>query len=349
MTLGITTKFGSFTMKKILTIGLMMAISVPALAQKSSDIKRLKSQKEKTLKILENSTVHFTQDMSSKFSCFPDYQMPFETLAANVQRNVDLATEATEVTFDLLINGVNNDGLQSKVEAIEKYKALKKKERNRHVRRSIKKIISEKKKQIKDLATLIVRDNEESYKQLLKDTITLGGLINLAMKENASNLSVVNIFKESESLTIADGRSISDIYNQELITLMDSCQTASCVYLVSGDVKQYLQDSMKLNKKIKLISSKAIKAHKAYKLKKIFKKLDEVANSIARRKPIGDITDDCMPAPAPAPVPGDDDTGSGDDGSVYDGSMNDGSIDNGGDDLPVDGEPTGDFLDEDDF
>lgn len=343
MTLGITTKFGSFKMKKLLTIGLMMAISVPALAQKSSDIKRLKSQKEKTLKILENSTVHFTQDMSAKFSCFPDYQMPFETLAANVQRKIDLATEATEVTFDQLIDGVNNDGLQAMVEDLEKYKQLKKKERNRHRRKSIKKIISEKKRQINDMATLIVRDNSDSYKQLLKDTITLGGSINLAMKENASNVSVVNIFKQTESLTNADGRTMSDIYNQELITLMDSCQTASCVYLVSGDVKQYLQDSMKLNKKIKLISRKAIKGLRAYRLNKIFKKLDEVANSIARRKPIGDVADDCMPAPAPAPVPGDD-TGSGDDGS-----MDDGSIDNGGDDLPVNGEPTGDFLDEDDF
>lgn len=330
-------------MKKLLTIGLMMAISVPALAQKSSDIKRLKSQKEKTLKILENSTVHFTQDMSAKFSCFPDYQMPFETLAANVQRKIHLATEATEVTFDQLIDGVNNDGLQAMVEDLEKYKQLKKKERNRHRRKSIKKIISEKKRQINDMATLIVRDNSDSYKQLLKDTITLGGSINLAMKENASNVSVVNIFKQTESLTNADGRTMSDIYNQELITLMDSCQTASCVYLVSGDVKQYLQDSMKLNKKIKLISRKAIKGLRAYRLNKIFKKLDEVANSIARRKPIGDVADDCMPAPAPAPVPGDD-TGSGDDGS-----MDDGSIDNGGDDLPVNGEPTGDFLDEDDF
>lgn len=330
-------------MKKLLTIGLMMVISVPALAQKSSDIKRLKSQKEKTLKILENSTVHFTQDMSAKFSCFPDYQMPFETLAANVQLKIHLATEATKVTFDQLIDGVNNDGLQAMVEDLEKYKQLKKKERNRHRRKSIKKIISEKKRQINDMATLIVGDNSDSYKQLLKDTITLGGSINLAMKENASNVSVVNIFKQTESLTKADGRTMSDIYNQELITLMDSCQTASCVYLVSGDVKQYLQDSMKLNKKIKLISRKAIKGLRAYRLNKIFKKLDEVANSIARRKPIGDVADDCMPAPAPAPVPGDD-TGSGDDGS-----MEDGSIDNGGDDLPVNGEPTGDFLDEDDF
>ena len=74
--------------------------------------------------------------------------------------------------------------------------------------------------------------------------------------------------------------------------------------LFVGEVKQYLQDSMKLNKNIKLISNRAIYGLRSYKLRKIFKKLDEVANSVARRKPIGDVADDCMPVLAPAPVPG---------------------------------------------
>ena len=147
---------------------------------------------------------------------------------------VEFAKEATEVTFNQLIDGVNNDGLQAMVEDLEKYKQLRKKERNRHRRRSIKRIISEKKRQINDMATLIVRDNSDSYEQLLKDTITLGGSIKLAMKENASNVSVVNMFKQTESLPIADGRTMSDIYNNELINLMDSCQTASCATFCWG-------------------------------------------------------------------------------------------------------------------
>jgi hypothetical protein len=300
-------------MKKLLALGIILTVSAPVYAQKNSDIKRLENQKQKKLQALVKSTNHFNQDMNAKYSCFPDYQRPFEILRDAVVNKVDLATEATEVLFDTLINGNDNDGLAAMVQDLDKYKLLKKKEKNKFRRRSLKKIIKQKKQQISDMATLIVRDSSDEYREIVKDTITLGGLTSLAMKENASNVSVVNIFRESESLTNVDGRSMSDIYNSRLSTLMDSCQTASCVYLVSGDIKQWYADSFKINSTVKIISKKSIEALKAYRMGKIFKKLDELSQDLAKRKPIGDVSDECLPTPPePQPVPGDgsdDDSG----------------------------------------
>lgn len=309
-------------MKKLIVFGLGLTIAMPAMAQKVSDVKKLEALKEKKIKTVEAATTHFNQDMSSKFACFPDYQMPFETLAQKAVDRAEIAKNAIETTFEFLLSGSGNNGLKDQIAQFNKYKELKRKERNRLKKKSLKKIIEEKKKQINDLATLIRDDSSEGYQQLIKETVTLDGTLNFAMNIDATNVSAINIFKQSERLGSADGRRIRDIYNQEISALMESCQTASCVYLISSDIKQWMKDTLKLNEKVKIISGKTIKSLRAYSNKKIFKQLDVLTNEIASRKPIGDLSDECQPAPAPAPVPGDDD-GSNDDGSIDNDGFND--------------------------
>ena len=287
-------------MKTFLAAGVLLGLTCSAYAQRASDVKRLEMQKNELIEKITKTEEFLNEDRASTFTCFADLQAPFEELQKAALVKTEASKAELEKQITKIIEGNGKNGLKSLVHEIEARRLEIRAEKNKLRKIELKKLLEAKIVQAEEVAKLAKNEMEKSYKEGIQSLITADGLVQLAMNEDTSDLQVTTIFKEEENIVVANGMSPGEIYNQNLIKLLNACQTKDCVYLMSAEIKNYLAKTLKTNQSIRIINDIEVEKSKSYSKKKIFSKLDELVVDISKRKPLADLDPSCVPSQKPA-------------------------------------------------
>jgi hypothetical protein len=236
----------------VLSLGLFL-IAPFTMAQNKSDIKRIEKNQKQVDRQMTEIQDYFKQDMTKKFQCFPEYQASFEELKAKVLSS----TEENHAAYDKMVNFIKEQ-IGPEIEELKALKLRAKKLKEPGIER----IIAEKEELIIKRAETQRDHNQEKYFKTLQKIVTLEGDLDI-----------------TKNIDSTDG----------VIKLLDSCATASCVYLIAADINLYIEHSLKLNKSLKIVDGVAIQGIKHEKLKKIEQKINETAEKLASTKPLGDF------------------------------------------------------------
>jgi hypothetical protein len=287
-------------MKTFLAAGVLLGLTCSAYAQRASDVKRLEMQKNELIEKITKTEEFLNEDRTSTFTCFADLQAPFEELQKAALVKTEASKADLEKQISKIIEGNGKNGLKAMVAEIEARKAEMRAEKNKIRKAELKKLLEAKIVQAEEVAKLAKNEMEKSYKEGIQSLITADGLVQLAMNEDTSDLQVTTIFKEDENIVVANGMSPGEIYNQNLIKLLNACQTKDCVYLMSAEIKNYFAKTLKTNQSIRIINDIEVEKSNSYSKKKIFSKLDELVIDISKRKPLADLDPSCVPSQKPA-------------------------------------------------
>ena len=236
----------------ILSLGLLF-VSPLIQAQSKNDIHRIEKNQKRFEKQISEIEEHFNQDMTNKFQCFPEYQASFEQLKDKVLST----SKENQTEYKNIIGGIK-DQLAPEIEVLRTLKERAKKNKEP----GIDKIIEAKEKLIVKRAETQRDHNQARFTKTLKNIITAGG-----------ELEIVTNLDRTEGLTKS----------------LNSCTTASCVYLIAADIKIYINHALKNNDSLNILNGITLKDIKSEKLNKIEKKIDQIAESLAITKPLGDF------------------------------------------------------------
>jgi hypothetical protein len=264
--------------KLMMTVIALSFVSFDSFAQKQRDVKRLDRTENKISKRIDQSLKYFDQDNTSKFQCFPDYQIPFEALKQNITQAGDEAK--------LKISDINERIKAELAPEIAELEALKKR-RKKEREPGIKEVIAAKEKSIQQKATHLRDELKAEYDQVWVSLNSASGMYKFAINEKLKQGEVIDNFRLTHKYDVGQSRNLKSLHMQNVISLLESCDTASCVFLLGADLKKLNAETNKAFSHLRIIGGVNLNPPRTVNNRRVNKVLDHLISEIAKEKPLG--------------------------------------------------------------